>query len=235
MYETVAILALVAFLYGLFAKALDRTLIGGAITFTVVGALLGGHGFGLLDLDLNTTAIGVLASLTLALLLFADAAGADLEELARHRILPRRMLLVGLPGAVALGFLVGVPLLHSSLALIEIALLAAILAPTDAALGKAVVTDETLPNRIRTTLNFESGMNDGLVVPIFLAFLAFATASAGERGFGEIVMHLLLEELGIGAATGAILSGVAQALMTRAERADTIGRGWRRSSSRPSP
>lgn len=227
MYETVAILALAVFLYSAFARQLESSRIGGAITFTVVGLLLGNSVLGLLDLELDGDAIGTLAELTLAFLLFADAAGADLKELARQRILPRRMLLLGLPGAVLLGLAVGIPLFGTSLDIFEIALLAAILAPTDAALGKAVVTDETVPNRIRTKLNFESGLNDGLCVPIFLTFLAFATQQAGDQGFGELVLHLLLEEVGIGAGVGILLSGLACLIIRQAERCGTIGEHWR--------
>ena len=227
MYEIVAFLAVFVFLYGAFAARLERTFIGGAITFTVIGLLMGKAGAGILELELSTRAIGVLAEITLAFLLFADAAEADLGELARQRILPGRMLLVGLPCVIAAGFLLGIPFFAFDLSIIEIALLASILAPTDAALGKAVISDESLPNRIRTTLNFESGLNDGLCVPIFLAFLAFATESAAGDGFGEIVLHLLFEELGVGALVGVLLSAIAFGIITFAERIESTGHGWR--------
>jgi NhaP-type Na+/H+ or K+/H+ antiporter len=227
MYEIVAILTLAVFLYSTVSAKLESTRIGGAITFTVVGLLLGNSVLGLLDIELDGQAIGVLAELTLAFLLFADAAGADLKELSRQRTLPRRMLLLGLPGAVLLGIAVGFPLFGTSLGMFEIALLAAILAPTDAALGKAVVTDETVPNRIRTTFNFESGLNDGLCVPIFLAFLAFATQQAGDQGFSEIVWHLLLEEVGIGAGVGVLLAGFGCLAIRQGQRLGTIGGHWR--------
>lgn len=102
MYEIVAILALAVFLYSTVSAKLESTRIGGAITFTVVGLLLGNSVSGLLDIELDGQAIGILAELTLAFLLFADAAGADLKELCRQRTLPRRMLLLRLPGAVLL-------------------------------------------------------------------------------------------------------------------------------------
>jgi NhaP-type Na+/H+ or K+/H+ antiporter len=226
MYEIVAVMALFVFLYSLVSKILERTVVGGAITFVVAGLILGNFGAGLLDLELNAKAIGVLAELTLAFLLFADASTADLKELTRQQILPRRMLLIGLPGAVILGFVVGIPFFGDVLPFIEIAVLAAILAPTDAALGKAVVTDKSVPNRLRTTLNFESGLNDGLCVPIFLTFMAFASATAGDRGFGEIIVHLLLEELGIGALVAIAISGGAVVLLKLLGTRDTVQEGW---------
>ncbi len=225
MYETVAILAAVVFLYSMLADRLERTLIGGAISFTLVGIALGPQGSGLLHLSLNTEGLTSLAELTLALLLFVDAANADLKELVRSSALPRRMLLIGLPLTIGLGCLSGL-LLIDSLPWISIALLATILAPTDAALGKAVVTDETVPNRIRTTLNFESGMNDGICVPIFLTFLAFALHTAGEKTFGETAAKLIIEEVGIGALVGLSVVGICALLARYFESHLTGAASW---------
>lgn len=199
---------------------------GGALLFTAVGFVLGAQGFAILDLTPNASALSILAELTLALLLFSDAASADLKELRRSIALPRRLLLVGLPLTILLGMLPGV-LFLDALTWVEIALLATILAPTDAALGKAVVTDESVPNRIRTSLNVESGLNDGICVPIFLAFLAFATNMQGERTFGEIASHLIVRELGIGVAVGA-LTVCSAAILTRVlARPEQLSPAWR--------
>lgn len=225
MYEIAAILAIIAFCYSLIAVRIEATVIGGAITFTAIGLAIGAHGAGMLEVTQHIEALSVLAQLTLALLLFSDAANADLRELRRSSLIPRRLLLIGLPLTIVLGILSGV-LLIDSLTVIEIALLATILAPTDAALGKAVVTDDNVPNRIRTSLNFESGLNDGICVPIFLAFLAFATNAAGEKGFAEIATHLVVEEMGIGAGVGLALVG-AGVLLARILRApDVISPSW---------
>jgi sodium/hydrogen antiporter len=215
MYEIAAIVAIFVFCYSILADRLEKTVVGGAITFTVVGLMLGSHGLGVLDLKIGLSGLSVLAELTLAFLLFADAANVDLRELVRSSALPRRLLLISLPLTILLGTLTGL-LFIDNITLIEIALLATILAPTDAALGKAVVTNESVPNRIRTSLNFESGLNDGICVPIFLAFLAFATNSAGQQSFGEIASHLIVEEIGIGVLVGlGIVSiGIGGAIVT---------------------
>jgi NhaP-type Na+/H+ or K+/H+ antiporter len=186
------------------------------ITFTVIGLILGTSGFGVLDFWLNTDEYKVLAELTLALLLFVDASDADLKELARSASLPRRLLLIGLPLTICLGFLSGVAL-FDAISLVEIALLATILAPTDAALGKAVVTDGNVPGRIRSSLNFESGMNDGICVPIFVAFLAFSTHSAGGQSFTEMAIHLIIKEVGIGAVTGLGIAAIGAAAIRARE------------------
>jgi NhaP-type Na+/H+ or K+/H+ antiporter len=225
IYETAAILAIVVFCYSILSDRLETAIIGGAVTFTVVGLVLGPQGLGVLDLTLNFGALSVLAELTLALLLFSDAAKADLRELMRSEVVPRRLLLVGLPLTILLGTGVGM-LFADTLSIIEIALLATILAPTDAALGKAVVTDQRVPNRIRTSLNFESGLNDGICVPIFLSLLAVATHSTGNESLGEIALKLIVAEIGIGAAVGLVLVGVAVVLSRALARPEMISPGW---------
>lgn len=214
------------FCYSLLSDRLETAIIGGAVTFTAAGVILGPQGLGVLELTLNFGVLSVLAELTLALLLFSDAATADLRELLRSQLIPRRLLLVGLPLTILLGTGVGV-LFFDALSVIEIALLATILAPTDAALGKAVVTDERVPNRIRTSLNIESGLNDGICVPIFLALLALATHSAGDRNFGEIALKLIVEEIGIGVAVGLVLVGAAVLVSRALARPDMISPAWR--------
>lgn len=226
IYASAAILAIIVFCYSIVSDRLESMVFGGALLFTAVGFVLGAQGFAVLDLTPNASALSILAELTLALLLFSDAASADLKELRRRIALPRRLLLVGLPLTILLGMLPGV-VLFGSLTWVEIALLATILAPTDAALGKAVVTDESVPNRIRTSLNVESGLNDGICVPIFLALLAFATNMQGERTFAEIASHLIIQEIGIGVAVGAITVCSAAILARFLARPEQMSPAWR--------
>jgi NhaP-type Na+/H+ or K+/H+ antiporter len=226
MYSTVAVLAAIVFCYSVIADRLERTVFGGAIAFTAIGFALGTSGIGALQLSLSTDALGILAELTLALLLFVDASTADLRELVRSAKLPRRLLLIGLPLTILLGVLTG-SMLFDTLTLVEITLLATILAPTDAALGKAVVSDKNVPNRIRTSLNFESGLNDGICVPIFLAFLAFATNAAGDSLFTVIAIHLIVEEVGIGALVGLAIAALGAGAIRASEGHEAISPTWR--------
>jgi NhaP-type Na+/H+ or K+/H+ antiporter len=99
--------------------------------------------------------------------------------------------------------------------------LATLLAPTDAALGKAAVSDPSIPGSIRTALNVESGLNDGICVPIFLAFLAMATEAAADQGFAALTLGLLAQEIGIGAAAGLALVAVTVPFMRFC-----VTRGW---------
>jgi hypothetical protein len=103
------------------------------------------------------------------LVLFADSSNANLGVLREVKGIPTRLLLIGLPLTIAAGFAVGV-LTFDQLTFIEIALLATMLAPTDAALGQAVVTNESVPDSVRESLNVESGLNDGICVPVLLIF-----------------------------------------------------------------
>jgi NhaP-type Na+/H+ or K+/H+ antiporter len=88
-------------------------------------------------------------------------------------------------------------------------LVATILAPTDAALGLAVVTNKSVPVRIRRALNVESGLNDGICVPLFWIVLAIAQAESGAIGNGAAA-RLVLEQIGYGILAG-VLAGLAAA------------------------
>ena len=179
MYQDLAILALFILVYSSVAGRIERTWVSGPIVFTLVGLIIGPVGLDLLSFKADGETIRTLAELTLALVLFTDAAGADLAVLRRTEALPARLLLIGLPLTILLGFGVAV-LLFEKLSLFEVALLATMLAPTDAALGKGVVTNEAVPEAVRQGLNVESGLNDGICVPILFVFLALATGKAGE-------------------------------------------------------
>ena len=120
---------------------------------------------------------------------------------------PIRLLLVGLPLTIALGFGVGW-IVFDGMSLLAIALLATMLAPTDAALGKAVVTNEAVPDSVREGLNVESGLNDGICVPVLLIFLALASDSASSQKSAGLLLELPLQAIGIGALVGAVLAVV---------------------------
>ena len=154
-----------------------------------------------LRLDVDTEGLRTLAELTLALVLFTDASNANLGVLKKNIGIPRRLLLIGLPLTILLGFGIGM-LAFDGLTLLEIAILATMLAPTDAALGKAVVTNEAVPSNIREGLNVESGLNDGICVPILFVFLALAAATGAESSTPALALKLVAEEIGIGVAVG---------------------------------
>jgi NhaP-type Na+/H+ or K+/H+ antiporter len=207
MYIELAIFALFVFCYSIVAGRIERAAASGPIVFVVSGLLMGPLGLGWFDGDVSRAGLRVLADLTLALILFIDAANADLAVLKRHFRIPSRMLLFGLPGVIILGTIIAA-LLFDTLSLFEAAILGTILAATDAALGKAVITNKAVPTQIREGLNIESGLNDGLCVPILFVFIALALGSGTEGGSSMLALKLVIQELGIGLVVGLGLSAV---------------------------
>jgi len=225
VYEDLALLALFILVYSAIAGRVERTWVSGPIVFTIFGLLIGPVGLDLLSFKADGETIRTLAELTLAMVLFTDAAGADLAVLKRTEALPARLLLIGLPLTILLGFGVGV-ILFEKLSLFEVALLATMLAPTDAALGKAVVTNESVPDPVRQGLNVESGLNDGICVPILFVFLALATGKGGEGGPWHLAMVLVAKEIGIGLAAGLVLTTMAALLLKFAKGQQWLSRTW---------
>ena len=226
MYETLAILAVFIFIYSTASGGLERTPINGALIFAAFGLALGPMGLGVLNLDVDKEGLRTLAELTLALVLFTDASNANLGVLKKNIGIPRRLLLIGLPLTILLGFGAGV-LVFDGLTLLEIAILATMLAPTDAALGKAVVTNEAVPSNIREGLNVESGLNDGICVPILFVFLALVAATDSETSTPALAMKLVAEEIGIGVVVGVVLTVLGSWLGTRFADRGWVTETWR--------
>ena len=225
MYETLAVLALFIMVYSSVAGAVERRWVSGPIVFTCFGLLVGPAGFALLDWETDRELIRNLAEVTLAMVLFTDAAGADVRVLKNISKVPARLLLVGLPLTIALGFAVGAVLIDSP-SLFSIAVLATILAPTDAALGKAVITNEAVPDEVRQSLNVESGLNDGICVPVLLLFLALALDTAGDMGPLPLAAKLVFEQIGIGLAVGLVLTFNAVRLLKYARYRQWLTKTW---------
>jgi NhaP-type Na+/H+ or K+/H+ antiporter len=225
VYIEFAILAAFAFLYSIVAGRVERTPITGPIVFMAFGFLVGPFGVGWLDASITNQELRMLADMTLALVLFLDAANADTSVLKASTLIPRRMLLFGLPGVIALGFVAGL-LIFDELSMFELAILATMLAATDAALGKAVITNKAVPSRIREGLNVESGLNDGLCVPVLFVFIALAEASGVEADSTMLALELVAREIGIGLAVGLGITTIAVWLTRMCTRRGWISEIW---------
>jgi sodium/hydrogen antiporter len=225
MYQNAALLAAFLLIYSVIAGRVERSLISGPIVFIAVGFLLGPDVLGVLRINISGEGLRILAELTLAMVLFTDAANADFSLVRRNLGLPERLLLIGLPLTIVLGFLLAA-IVFPSLATLEIALLATILAPTDAALGKPVVTHPAVPAVMREALNLESGLNDGICVPIVVLLLGLAVGTQIE---GEPIVHVarvVVEEIGIGVIVGIGLTWLATLMLRFAQRRGWIGEHW---------
>jgi len=186
------------------ARRLEQTPITQPIIAVTLGIVLGTPLLGVAEIELADEVVVGLTEATLALLLFSDAAAIDSKRVRSFVSLPARLLLISLPLVIILGTLV-TRLLLSELSWAESALLATMLAPTDAALGQAVVTNPRVPERIRETLDIESGLNDGLVVPVF--FTVVLVVEGEEIGVGEVIGEAA-RSIGVGAAVGLVLGGI---------------------------
>ena len=209
----------------LVSRRLERTAVTGPMVFVVFGALLSPRGLGWFALEIPEPVIHLLAEVTLALILFGDAARIDLSALRQGYGLPLRLLLIGMPLTIGLGLLIGW-LLFPQLALWELAVLATILAPTDAALGQAVVSSSAVPMRIRQALNVESGLNDGIALPVLTIFISLALATQGGAS-GEHARSAMgwilftLGQIGLGPAVGAGVAFLCGKLLLHVSN-----RGW---------
>ena len=225
MYAELAILAVFVFLYSAVAGGLERTRISGPMIFTVVGLIIGPLGLGWLQPELDNDGLRVLADITLALVLFIDAANADLSVVKRSFRIPQRMLVLGLPLTILLGFGVGL-VLFDQLSVFELAILATMLAATDAALGKAVITNKAVPARIREGLNVESGLNDGICVPILFLFIALALGTDTGGSSVAFAIKLVAQEVGIGLVVGLGMAAVGARILKVCYDRDWITHIW---------
>jgi sodium/hydrogen antiporter len=223
MTTELAVLALLVAGYALLANRLERWSTGAALVFVVIGIVLSEDALGGISIQPAAEPIKILAEATLTLLLFADASTVRVRALRQDARVVAKLLVVGLLLTILLGT-AGALLLFPGISLGIALLIGAVLAPTDAALGQAVVTNRTVPARIRRVLNVESGLNDGIVTPIVFFALALATAEAGRSANG-LVDALL--DLGIGTAVGVLLGAVGGLSLLVANR-----RGWTSSMSR---
>ncbi|MGI9625677.1 MAG: cation:proton antiporter [Longimicrobiales bacterium] len=217
--EAIAVVAVGFLLFGVFSQAARGSFLTGPLLFAAFGLLAGPSGLGWVRLSMAEGFLHTLAEATLILVLFADAATVDLKVLRRDHKLPTRLLLVGMPltilftaGAAALFF--------PGLSLWEAALVGVLLAPTDAALGQAVVTSSAVPLRIRTALSVESGLNDGIALPLVLIFASLAfppMAGGGGQSWGTFAAA----QVTLGPLAGALVGYLGARAVDRAS-----ANGW---------
>jgi NhaP-type Na+/H+ or K+/H+ antiporter len=224
MTGQLAILAVFVFLFSIFAGRIERSFISGPMIFVFSGILMGPMFLGWFSGEGQRSMLRLLADVTLSLFLFTDAANANLSVLKRRFGIPSRMLLIGLPGVIVLGFLLAL-VTFDTLTVYEAALLGTMLAATDAALGKPVFTHPSVPAQLREGLNVESGLNDGLCVPILFVFIALELGSEYGSG-GGLIIRLLAQELGIGLLVGGAVAVVGAWLIQVCERAGWVSKLW---------
>src|SRR5215216_1047281 len=195
-----AVLATVVFVFGLVSRRLEGTVLTAPLVFVVAGVVLGPAGLGLVEFDLDDHSVLLLGEIALALVLFTDAARINLSALRQNEGLPLRLLGIGMPLTIALGTVVAA-LVLTDLTFWEAAIVGTVLAPTDAALGQAVVSNPRVPVRVRQALNVEAGLNDGLSVPFLALFLTLAVVEEELQPASHWI-RLALEQIGFGVLVG---------------------------------
>jgi NhaP-type Na+/H+ or K+/H+ antiporter len=198
MANDILVVALAVLAFGLLAGRLRGSSLTMPMVFTAAGLLLGPQLAGVLRLEVDSEFVSAMAEAALVVVLFTDASRMDLRSVVRDHSLALRLLAFGLPLAIVIGTGIGL-LLLPTLPVAAVALLAATLAPTDAALGQAFVADDSVPLRIRQTLNVESGLNDGLAVPFITVLIDFARQQTESI---PSYLALFAELIGIGIAAG---------------------------------
>ena len=183
-YPTIILAALLIFFYGLVSRVSEKSPITAPMVFAGIGILASPIALNLLDIKPVATVVKLIAEITLVMILFVDASTVNLRTLRLQRSIPLRLLGIGLPLTMVLGFLVAAVLVNNQNLWLA-ALVALILSPTDAALGQAVVTSERLPERMRQAINVESGLNDGIALaPILMCIAALSGGEHAREWFG---------------------------------------------------
>ncbi|HEX7514696.1 MAG TPA: cation:proton antiporter [archaeon] len=217
MYEIeFAVFAAIVFVFALVSRRVERLNVTAPMAFIVAGMLFGASH--VTSSVLNTDVLLLVGSIALVLVLFTDASRINISLFRVNVNLPARLLVIGLPLTIAAGAVIAA-LLFTNLTIWQAAIIGAVLAPTDAGLGQAIVTSERVPVRIREALNVESGLNDGGSVPFLLVFLALAAIQEGVEPPSFWV--IAAEQIGIGVVIG-ILVGVAGGWLIRG----ATRRGW---------
>lgn len=187
----------------LFSRLICKLPISFQMIFIVAGMLIGWLVTGYVDVSKPpfSTIIFLIAEIALVLVLFSDASRVGLKALKND--LSTRLLIVGLPITIVLG-VIAATLIFPDVPWWVAGIIGAALAPTDAALGQIVVQNKDVPQKIRTTIEIESGLNDGGSVPFLLVFIAIGLAAEAFRPMGFFI-EVAFEQIVYGALVGLAL------------------------------
>ena len=215
---TILAFGVLLFAYGLVSKLLDRTIITGPIVFTLGGLILAFSLPSQHHLGFDLKVFTILGKLALALVLFTDATHMRVRDLLTRVTIPGRLLGIAMPLVMIAGTIAGLFFL-GELTVWEAAILATILAPTDAGLGQIIMSSKRVPVRIREALNVEAGLNDGLAIPFLMLFIGLAREQQNLRGSTWVTYTL--EQIGYGFLVGLLIGGIGGWLLEQANK-----RGW---------
>lgn len=214
----------VFFAWALVAGRLSRWSVTAPLAMVIVGIVLTAGSDPVFVINLETASAESGVEVALALLLFLDATEIQLAAFRRHRMIILRLLGIALPLSLGLAWLVGWGFFPGE-SFWVLAVLATVVVPVDHAPAAPAMRDERIPASVRDSLNVESGLNDGLVAPLFLFCLAAATAGAVDDSAAAALVVALPAVL-IAVLVGAAVGVLGAEVMIRAFRS-----GWTEPSS----
>lgn len=194
------VFALVLLLAVLLSELAHRSVLSTAVLFLVAGFLAGTGVTDLIDVSPDDAAVRQLAEVALFAVLFTDGMRVGIRDLVSAWRLPGRALLFGMP--LTLIFTAVLAHVITGLGWIESFLVGAVLSPTDPVFAAAIVGRKGVPRRLRHLLNVESGLNDGLALPVVIVLLALLDKDAVHAG--DLGLELIL-----GVAVGVAIPWVA--------------------------
>lgn len=223
-----ALVALFILGFGAISGRITKSVVSPPMVFTAFGFSLGTGALGLVNLDMDHPMIHLIAEITLVLVLFTDASRINLKQLRAEHNIPVRLLAIGLPLTILAGTLTAIGM-FPDLGIWGAAVLAVVLAPTDAALGQSVVSSPMVPVRIRQALNVESGLNDGIALPVLLLFVCLAASTS--IGQGDNWLILAASQLTLGPTAGIAIGLFGGKLVLLCTRTGWMNESFQRLSS----
>lgn len=172
------LIAIVLLVSALISPLIERAPLSFPMIFLGLGFLLGPGGAGLVVVEARAPALDVIATLSLAFVLFLDAVRLEPDKLKRGWRVPA--LSLGPGTLLTIGLLALAARVLLGLAPLQALLLGTVLASTDPVVVRDVTRDRRIPGSIRRSLGIEAGLNDIVVLPLVLVFGAAAQARLGD-------------------------------------------------------
>ncbi len=198
---TLLIFTLTLFGAVLLSERADRTLLSTSLLFLVVGFVAGNSSLNVLRLTPSTPLASLIAELALVSVLFSDGLRLHVRELQEVWHLPGRALLFGMPVTFLLITVFARGLFHFTW--LDSMLIGAVLSPTDPVFASLIIERPIVPQQLRRLLNVESGLNDGLALPVVVILLQIISNAPLDplKLVVEIALGILI---GIGVPLAAI-------------------------------
>jgi NhaP-type Na+/H+ or K+/H+ antiporter len=210
---TLAIVGLVIVVSTLLSGAIERAGVPHPAVFLLLGLVLGPSGMGVAAVPLDSPILRVVATLSLALVLFTDAVGLDLRDVRKHAGLALRVL--GPGTMLSAGVMAGLAWWLLDVSWAAAALLGAALASTDPVLLRGFLKRPEVPESARVALRLESGLNDAVLLPVVIAAMAFMSGDEGPA-FGRMALNVLVLGPAAGVAIGFVAVATLELLRKRA-------------------